>query len=65
MNSYLKHLKENKNFVHEESKLNKYAYLKKISNYKYVFSPRGLGIDTHIDFGKYCMLGVFLLQKMN
>ena len=44
---YLKHLKENKNFVHEESKLNKYAYLEKISNYKYVFSPRGLGIDTH------------------
>ena len=40
---YLKHLKENKNFVHEESKLNKYAYLKKISNYKYVFSPKRIG----------------------
>ncbi len=44
---YFKYLKTNKNFVQEESKLNKYEYLKKITNYKYVFSPRGLGIDTH------------------
>jgi len=38
---------DNKNFIFENPNLSKFEFLTKIANYKYIFSPRGLGIDTH------------------
>lgn len=44
---YLKSIKRNKFFIHQDSGLSKQEYLNNLLKYKYILSPKGLGIDTH------------------